>query len=90
MHVSGGAFALGTDPSTMGPAGFLTLGLLLIGCLAVDTRLPPRKIGPVVDFSHFKDTAFSVFVLGLFLIMVCTLAKRLTRRLTSFHLVGTL
>ncbi|KAL8280124.1 hypothetical protein RQP46_007454 [Phenoliferia psychrophenolica] len=50
-------------------AGFLTLGMLLIGCIAINTRLPPRKRGRWIDFSHFRDPLFSFFVAGEFLIM---------------------
>ncbi|KAM0745702.1 MFS general substrate transporter [Meredithblackwellia eburnea MCA 4105] len=50
-------------------AGFLTIGLLIIACCTITTRLPPRKGGAVVDFKHFKDPAYSSYVVGAFLIM---------------------
>ncbi|SCV73621.1 BQ2448_6051 [Microbotryum intermedium] len=56
-----------------GPAirasGYLTIGLLIIACLTIDSRLPPRKTGPLIDFSHFGDHAYSSFVAGECLII---------------------
>jgi hypothetical protein len=50
-------------------AGFLTLGLLLIACITITTRLPPRRGGPIIDFKHFKDPAYFLFVVAESLIM---------------------
>ena len=50
-------------------AAFMTLGLLSIACITMRTRLPPRKLGKIVDFSVFKDPAYSCFVLGNFLVV---------------------
>ncbi|SGY25102.1 BQ5605_C018g08581 [Microbotryum silenes-dioicae] len=50
-------------------AGYLTVGLLVVACLTINSRLPPRKTGPIIDFSHFRDPAYSAFVVGECLIM---------------------
>lgn len=50
--------------------GFLTLGFLLIACFTVNTRLPPRKGGPLLDFSVFKQLEYTLFVAGDSLIIV--------------------
>ncbi|ORY83513.1 major facilitator superfamily domain-containing protein [Leucosporidium creatinivorum] len=49
--------------------GFLTLGFLLIACATVNTRLPPRKDGPILDFTVFKQLEYTLFVAGDSLIM---------------------
>ncbi|KAM0747067.1 MFS general substrate transporter [Meredithblackwellia eburnea MCA 4105] len=48
---------------------FLTIGLLIIACLTITTRLPPRKGGAIIDFKHFKDPAFTFYIVGAFLII---------------------
>lgn len=50
-------------------AAFMTTTLLLIACVTMRTRLPPRKLGKIVDFGVFKDPAYSFFVFGNFLVV---------------------
>ncbi|GAA5934502.1 MCT family MFS transporter [Sporobolomyces koalae] len=54
---------------TVRAAGFLTLGLLAIANLTVNSRLPPRKIEKIFDFRPLKETGFLLFVLGETIIM---------------------
>lgn len=51
-------------------SGYLTVALLIIACLTIDTRLPPRKGGKFVDFSVFKDLTLSLFACGAFFILL--------------------
>jgi MFS family permease len=53
-------------PWTVRVLGFLNLGLLMLVIVFMKPRLPPRKSGPIVDLSAFKETPFSLFVLGIF------------------------
>lgn len=53
----------------MDSAAYLTIGLLLIACLAISPRLPPRARGNLLDFSVFKDPEYSIFVGGSALVM---------------------
>ncbi|KAI1258676.1 MFS general substrate transporter [Xylariaceae sp. FL1019] len=46
--------------------GFLNLGLLAIVLAFMRPRLPPRKSGPLLDISAFKDPAYSGAVFGTF------------------------
>ncbi|KAK4047604.1 hypothetical protein OIV83_005262 [Microbotryomycetes sp. JL201] len=48
----------------------LTTALLVFAALAVNSRLPPRTKGAMVDFRHFKDIEFILFVIGESLIML--------------------
>ena len=53
-----------------GAAAFLTLAMLILACLTIQTRLPPRRTGRFIDFTVFKDPAYSLFVAGTFIMMV--------------------
>jgi predicted MFS family arabinose efflux permease len=44
---------------------FIMLGTLLIGLALLKPRLPPRKPGPIIDITAFKEPAYSTFVVGL-------------------------
>ena len=46
---------------------FIMLATLGVGIALLRPRLPPRKSGPLVDFSVFKDPAYTTFVIGLML-----------------------
>ncbi|CAF9939081.1 MAG: hypothetical protein HETSPECPRED_001478 [Heterodermia speciosa] len=41
---------------------FIMLATLLISLSVMRSRLPPRKSGPIVDFSAFRDPAYSIFL----------------------------
>lgn len=45
-------------------AGGLAVGMILLGMLTIRTRLPPRKRAKLLDFTLFRDPAYSLFVLG--------------------------
>jgi tellurite resistance protein TehA-like permease len=44
---------------------FIMLATLGVGIALLRPRLPPRKSGPLVEFSAFKDLAYTTFVIGL-------------------------
>ncbi|KAI9662543.1 MAG: hypothetical protein M1821_008710 [Bathelium mastoideum] len=53
-------------PWTVRVLGFVMLG---IGCLytaTLRTRLPPRKSGPLVELSAFKEPTYVLYVFGIF------------------------
>lgn len=49
--------------------GFLNLGMLSIVLVFMRPRMPPRKSGPMVDFSAFKEPTYAFLVAGLCLVM---------------------
>jgi len=49
--------------------GFLNLGLLAIVVAFMRPRLPPRKSGPLVDFSAFREAPYALFVSGVFFVV---------------------
>ena len=53
-------------PWTVRVLGFLNLALLLVAAAVLRPRLPPRKSGPVVDLSAFKEPPYALFVAALF------------------------
>ncbi|KAH8819252.1 major facilitator superfamily domain-containing protein [Xylogone sp. PMI_703] len=46
--------------------GFMNLGCLVIVGIFIRPRLPPRKSGPVIDWSAFREPVYLCFVGGLF------------------------
>jgi len=46
--------------------GFLNLALLCIVIAFMRPRLPPRKSGPVIDWSAFREPTYALYVAGLF------------------------
>ena len=42
---------------------FIMLATLLVSLSLMRSRLPPRKSGPIVDFSAFRDPAYSIFLI---------------------------
>ena len=49
--------------------GFLNLGLLSVVLVFMRPRLPPRRSGPIVDLSAFKEPPYAFLVGGLFFII---------------------
>lgn len=49
--------------------GFLNLGLLALVVAFMRPRLPPRKSGPLVDWSAFAEKTYAFFVAGLFFVI---------------------
>lgn len=47
--------------------GFFTLGLGIPTVVFLKSRLPPRKSGPLVEFSAFKELPYTLFLVGMFL-----------------------
>ncbi|GAA6016417.1 hypothetical protein JCM10207_003854 [Rhodosporidiobolus poonsookiae] len=58
--------------NTVRAAAGLTIGLVAIAALTVNSRLPPRKVKmhQIFDFSPLKEKAFLLFVLGETIIML--------------------
>lgn len=56
---------LGSGPE----AAYLAIALLMIACLTVSPRLPPRARGRIFDFTVFKDPEYTIFVCGATLVM---------------------
>ncbi|GAA5898312.1 hypothetical protein JCM6882_000126 [Rhodosporidiobolus microsporus] len=57
---------------TVRAAAFMTIGLVGVAALTINTRLPPRplpKLHQVFDFSPLKEKPFLLFVLGETIIM---------------------
>ncbi|KAI1333324.1 major facilitator superfamily domain-containing protein [Xylariaceae sp. FL0255] len=52
--------------------GFINLGVLLVALAFMRPRLPPRKSGPLVDFSAFKEPIYLTFVAGAFFVLWST------------------
>lgn len=52
---------------TVRVVGFVMLALTLPAVALFRVRLPPRKSGPLVEWSAFKEPAYSLFCLGMFL-----------------------
>lgn len=48
--------------------GFINLGVLTICVSFMRPRLPPRKSGPLVDWSAFREPVWNIFILGMWLI----------------------
>ncbi|GAB1197156.1 hypothetical protein APSETT444_006447 [Aspergillus pseudonomiae] len=48
--------------------GFIVLFMVILINLLVRTRLPPRKSGPLVEWTAFKDTSYMLFTFGIFLL----------------------
>lgn len=48
--------------------GFVVLLMVIIILALLRPRLPPRKSGPLVEWSAFKEPAYMLFTLGVFLL----------------------
>ncbi|PYH89424.1 MFS general substrate transporter [Aspergillus ellipticus CBS 707.79] len=48
--------------------GFVLLFMAIIINLLLRTRLPPRKSGPLIEWSAFKEPSYMLFTLGIFLL----------------------
>ena len=48
--------------------GLIMLINLIIANIFLRTRIAPRKTGPIVDLSAFKDVAYTLFAIGMFLV----------------------
>ena len=49
---------------------FINLGCLAVVLAFMRPRLPPRKSGPLIDLSAFKEVVYAGFVAGLFCLML--------------------
>lgn len=54
---------------TVRTMGFVVLFDAIVFLAIARPRLPPRKTGPIVEWSAFKDPAFSLFCCGMFLVL---------------------
>ncbi|TNY17225.1 major facilitator superfamily domain-containing protein [Rhodotorula diobovata] len=55
---------------TVRAAGFLTLAMLITAILTIRSRLPPRKVTKIFDFSPLREKAFLLVTLGETIIML--------------------
>ena len=55
-------------PWTVRTQGFVMLALHIVAFTFTKTRLPPRKAGALVEWSAFKDSSYTLFALGMFLV----------------------
>ncbi|KPV72358.1 uncharacterized protein RHOBADRAFT_18141 [Rhodotorula graminis WP1] len=56
---------------TVRVAAFLTLAMLVTAILTVRSRLPPRKVEKIFDFSPLREKAFLLVTIGETIIMLC-------------------
>ena len=54
-------------PWAMRALGFLMLGITTLNVAIMRTRLPPRRSGPLLEVSAFREIPYSLFALGMFL-----------------------
>jgi MFS family permease len=52
---------------TMRVLGFITLASQIPSFIWLRQRLPPRKAGPIVEWSAFKEAPYTLFAIGMFL-----------------------
>jgi len=55
-------------PWTIRVLGFIMLPIGLVSLMVLKTRLPPRKSGPLVEWTAFKEPPFVLFVGGMFFV----------------------
>lgn len=55
-------------PWTVRVMGFMMLAVGSLYCSLLKPRLPPRKSGPLFEFSAFREPPYSLFLIGIFLI----------------------
>jgi len=44
------------------------LAMVIIVIVLIRTRLPPRNSGPLIEWSAFKEPAYMLFTLGIFVL----------------------
>lgn len=49
---------------------FIMLATLLVSIAVMKPRLPPRKSGPLVDVQSLKDPAFTLWLVGIFILFI--------------------
>ena len=54
-------------PWTVRVLGFVMLAVSLITLAFTKPRLPPRKSGPIVEWSAFRELPYTLFAIGMFL-----------------------
>jgi MFS family permease len=55
-------------PWTVRVMGFIMLAMGSLYCSLLRPRLPPRKSGPVLELSAFREAPYSLFLIAIFLI----------------------
>lgn len=53
---------------TMRALGFTTMACLVVCNILARPRLPPHTTGPMVELAAFKETSYSLFAIGIFLV----------------------
>lgn len=54
-------------PWTLRVVGFVMLALQAVSLTFTKPRLPPRKTGPLIEWSAFKELPYTLFTIGMFL-----------------------
>ena len=49
-------------------SGFVILFFAIVINILLRPRLPPRKAGPIVEWAAFREPAYLLFAIGMFLI----------------------
>ncbi|KAL8737230.1 MAG: hypothetical protein Q9181_001884 [Wetmoreana brouardii] len=50
---------------TIRAIGFLMLGLAVLANCSMRTRIPPRKVGPIVEWTAFREIPYVLFSIGM-------------------------
>ena len=58
-------------PWTVRVMGFVMLGSFIVMLTFVRSRMPPRKSGPMIDWTAFKDARYTLFSVGMFFAFWC-------------------
>lgn len=63
-------------PWTMRAIGFIQLGTFVVALSAARPRQTPKKSGPIIDFTVFKEAQFTLYLFGAFLVSSFTHKRR--------------
>ena len=55
-------------PWTMRVIGFVQLATLLVACIGLRTRLPPRSSGKLIEWSAFREREYAFYAAGSFFV----------------------
>ena len=55
-------------PWAMRAIGFIQLASLVVALLVMKQRLPPRKTGPLVEWTAFKELPYTFYAIGAFFV----------------------
>jgi MFS family permease len=55
-------------PWTMRALGFIQLSCLILCCIGMRPRVPPRRTGALVDWASFKEPQYLLYAIGMFFV----------------------